>query len=98
MKDFNALHFVDLSDSTFAIIALYGFTYNKKIFSSKLWKIVFIISAISEITCGCIEVLNKFSFFKLMIYLAFGCFFVVPLYYAFYQYAFRKNDIWYIKN
>jgi hypothetical protein len=85
---------LDLYVSIFSLVALYGFCYNKKILFKDFWKISFFMCVITEGINGYIQMSKNFKFVTLIMVLIFGSIFVLPIYYAFYQYAFKKNDIW----
>lgn len=87
-------NYIDLFTSTFAIIALYGFSYGKKILFKEAWRTVFVVSVIAEGINGYIQISKYHSMTTLFATLALGLIFVLPIYYAFFQYAFKKRELW----
>ena len=97
---FSAIKKPDISNvvdgfvSTFSVIALYGFCYNKKVLFVDFWKISFFVCVIAEILNVTFQMYQNRNLTVLIVTILAMGILVAPIYYAFYQYAFRKNELW----
>ena len=92
-----AQNIFDISANSLSIIALFGFCYNKKIFIHVFWKWTFILCIVTELSNGILGLKEINSTSQLIPYLVLGFVLVLPIYFAFFIYAFKMQKLWSVK-
>lgn len=84
----------DITANSLSIVALFGFSFSKKILVASFWKNAFVLCILIELVMGITDLMEGNSLPQLMLYVIFTILFVLPIYWAFFLYAFKKSKLW----
>ena len=94
---------LDFVSSSFGLVGLFGLSYNRRIFFRNFWKATFFVNIAAEFVGfnQVYQLIEESGFiaeeFRL-IHISIGYLAVLPIHYAEFLYAFRRDEIWKLKH
>ena len=91
---------IDMALSLVTLVALYGFSFNKKILIRLFWQISFFVCVISEICGLTISIIENIKSSIIITIIAFTLVLaiILPIYIAMFLYGFRRENLWIPQN
>lgn len=85
---------IDMLVNTLTLIALFGFSFNKKTLFKKFWQAAFFVCIAIEMYNISRNLPKIFENNALVVFASVLCIMIIPIYIATFMYAFRKNALW----